>query len=333
MNPNLNINNMSNLNIMSMNNLNMNMNSNQNINTFNQQQIYLNLCNNNFKNPPNYINGFNINNCKISQNNKNILEEILKVTKFTLITPLEIIYKEQHGIFTNTTKEREKCPICLCEFYDDIIDDNTQNLQLKKMDVYIDHEIDVVKLLKCEDHFYHIECLSGYIKNKESGFKCAVCQKIYGVIMGNMTIGTMKAYLSKQIKWAGFYNESTIIIDYSFKSGKLYNGQYYSGTSRRSYLPNNKEGRIILALLKIAFDRKLTFVVGTSVTTGQKYNVVWNGIHHKTSTSGGATNYGYPDPTYFSRVTEELASKGVNKLDFDENELEKIANNLINSHY
>jgi len=42
--------------------------------------------------------------------------------------------------------------------------------------------------------------------------------------------------------------------------------------------------------------------VGRSVTTGLDNQVVWNGIHHKTSMSGGAANFGYPDPTYFNRV-------------------------------
>jgi deltex-like protein len=39
--------------------------------------------------------------------------------------------------------------------------------------------------------------------------------------------------------------------------------------------------------------------------------VVWNGIHHRTALNGGSTNYGYPDPTYFNRVREELAAKSV----------------------
>jgi len=39
--------------------------------------------------------------------------------------------------------------------------------------------------------------------------------------------------------------------------------------------------------------------------------VVWNGVHHKTNLSGGAAYFGYPDPTYFNRVKEELAAKGV----------------------
>lgn len=47
------------------------------------------------------------------------------------------------------------------------------------------------------------------------------------------------------------------------------------------------------------------------MTTGQDNVIVWNGIHHKTSTHGGSANFGYPDPTYLLRVTEELAAKGV----------------------
>ena len=47
------------------------------------------------------------------------------------------------------------------------------------------------------------------------------------------------------------------------------------------------------------------------MTTGMSDCVIWNGVHHKTNTSGGSTHYGYPDNTYFGRVKEELASKGV----------------------
>ena len=55
----------------------------------------------------------------------------------------------------------------------------------------------------------------------------------------------------------------------------------------------------MLSLLAEAFRRKLTFKVGTSITTGQPNCVVWQGIHHKTSPVGGATSFGYPDETYF----------------------------------
>ena len=145
-----------------------------------------------------------------------------------------------------------------------------------------------------------------------------------------MPPGSMTAKITNS-KCAGFYYDKTIVISYYIPDGKQ-NGKYFSGTSRIAYLPNNKEGREVLALLKIAFDRKLTFVVGTSVTTGQKNTVIWNGIHHKTSLHGGTQNYGYPDPTYFNRVKEELASKGVLADDFGPEKLEQIAKNLLKGY-
>ena len=61
--------------------------------------------------------------------------------------------------------------------------------------------------------------------------------------------------------------------------------------------------------MKIAFDRKLIFTIGRSVTSGQDNVITWNGIHHKTSISG--SSYGYPDATYLERVISELRAFGV----------------------
>jgi deltex-like protein len=310
---------------------------NQNNQNFNQDQntlvklnsIYNNLQQKNFTYPPNFVNSLTKETTNISPQNRQSLDQILKSVKVVYITPLEIIYKEQYDLAKNTSKEREKCPICLCEFYDDVDPDN-KNFVLQPMQVYLNHEIDVVKLFRCEDHFYHIECLNNLIKDKNGGgFKCAMCQKIYGILEGTMPPGTMTARISKSSRCDGYPKDNTIVISYHIPSG-YQNGKSFSGTSRTCYLPNNKEGREVLALLKIAFDRKLTFVVGTSVTTGQKNTVVWNGIHHKTNLSGGTNYYGYPDSTYFNRVKEELAAKGVIKDDFGSQELEKIAKNLWN---
>jgi len=133
----------------------------------------------------------------------------------------------------------------------------------------------------------------------------------------------MNTYIDKNLHCAGYPKCGTITIQYSFPSGKLPNGKNYSGTSRIAYLPDNDEGREVLRLLKLSFERKLTFTVGTSVTTGRKDTVVWNGVHHKTNISGGtlfffklfiylgSAMFGYPDPTYFDRVKLELASRGV----------------------
>lgn len=38
----------------------------------------------------------------------------------------------------------------------------------------------------------------------------------------------------------------------------------------------------------------------------------------KTSRSGGPANHGYPDPTYFDRVRDELKAVGVTKEDLAE---------------
>ena len=63
-------------------------------------------------------------------------------------------------------------------------------------------------------------------------------------------------------------------------------GQPYTGTSRVAYLPDCREGREVLQLLRRAFDARLVFTVGNSVTSGAENVVVWNCIHHKTSTHG-----------------------------------------------
>ena len=47
------------------------------------------------------------------------------------------------------------------------------------------------------------------------------------------------------------------------------------------------------------------------MTTGLDNQTVWNGIHHKTSMSGGVASFGYPDETYLDRVKQELAAKGL----------------------
>ena len=69
-------------------------------------------------------------------------------------------------------------------------------------------------------------------------------------------------------------------------------GQYYQGTSRTAYLPDNHEGREVLQLLRRAFDARLVFTVGTSNTTGLSNQVIWNDIHHKTCISGGSYGQG-----------------------------------------
>ena len=171
--------------------------------------------------------------------------------------------------------------------------------------------IDVVIMSKCTDHCFHKECLELQMNNSDN-IRCAVCSQIYGVLTGQMPAGSMNWSQHKHKgALAGYPKDGYWEINYQFNSGKLPNGKRYSGTGRTAYLPDNKEGREVLALLVKAFERRLTFIVGTSVTTGATDTVVWSGIHHKTNTHGGSSSFGYPDVSYLNRVTLELADRGV----------------------
>jgi hypothetical protein len=250
--------------------------------------------------------------------NTDVLQKISKITHFTLISPLELYYKIKYEDFHKLSHEQDKCTICLCDFYDDLKEKSLeQAIEINnKTDSY-----DVLLLNNCTDHFFHIECLDNMIGDKDF-IKCPNCTIVYGTIIGDQPKGTMKVSLM-DYPCTGYEDCSTICIYYQFPSGKT-----YSGTSREAYLPNNSEGREVLALLKVAFDRKLTFTVGTSVTTGCTNTTIWNGVHHKTNLSGGSAYFGYPDPTYFNRVKQELAVKGVKESDVKDR-IDEICDELI----
>ncbi|XP_041362741.1 uncharacterized protein LOC121378571 isoform X2 [Gigantopelta aegis] len=175
--------------------------------------------------------------------------------------------------------------------------------------------MDVIKrpkeLSKC-GHTFCDPCISASFKHKPV---CPVCNTIYGVVTGDQPDGRMAVERSRK-RLPGHEDCGTIIITYSFYDGVQKSehpnpGQDYHGTKRIAYLPDNPQGQKVCRLLRTAFDRKLTFTVGQSSTTGRDDVVTWNDIHHKTSTHGGQQRFGYPDATYLTRVQQELASKGV----------------------
>jgi len=145
-----------------------------------------------------------------------------------------------------------------------------------------------------------------------------MCKTCYGTRVGSMPPGHLKIdYLGVgKCPLGGFEKYGTIKMRMSFDDGTQgmdhpNPGQPYAGTSRTAYLPDTLEGREVLNLFQTAWDRRLLFRIGTSVTTGADNQVIWNGIHLKTQTHGGPTNYGYPDETYFERVKKELSEKGI----------------------
>ena len=237
-----------------------------------------------------------------------------------------------------------RCTICMCSFISEPEDPPKKvsenscsaTCKTKACHEFSSEEIlrdlakvnshDVVKVSDCVDHFFHLECLMNLVKSSGTYFKCPVCQKIFGMKTGDQPSGTFTMNYSHSTQCAGFPNVGTIIIEYHFPNG-VRNGVGYTGTGRGAYLPATEEGIETALLLKIAFNRRLTFLVGTSLTTGQKNTVVWGSIHHKTNLKGGSTAFGWPDPTYFNRVTNELAANGVYSSDIkqaDKGELKKM---------
>ena len=162
---------------------------------------------------------------------------------------------------------KDECSICLSEF-----------TKKKTLD-------------KC-GHSFCTNCIDyAFTKKKQ----CPVCSTAYGPPTGDQPKGNMyESYRSTSLP--GFAFCGTIIISYRFRSGiqgpdHPNPGKPYTGTSRTAYLPDNKEGRKVLKLLKKAFEQKLTFTIGRSTTTGRDDCVTWNDIHHKTSEYGGSTGY------------------------------------------
>lgn len=170
-------------------------------------------------------------------------------------------------------------------------------------------------LSKCANHWFHNQCIEMQLQLKG---KCPICSHMYIITEGSQPPGTMTVRFESvgACPLDSFADWGTIVIEYNFPNGVQTSqhpspGRKYYGTYRVAFLPDNREGREVLGLLQRAFELKHTFVVGTSLTTGRDNSVVWNGIHHKTSPSGGTACFGWPDPSYFMRVREELKARGI----------------------
>lgn len=177
----------------------------------------------------------------------------------------------------------ENCPVCL---------DSTKASPM-------------VELPSCR-HQFHASCIEGVIQSKK--LLCPMCRTPFGLSIGDQPDGHMGVYVARpgELSLDGYDGVGTIIIRYAIRGTAN-----FTGTWRQAFLPDTPEGQEVLELLKRAWQQKLIFTVGTSLTTGQQNTVVWAGIHHKTSMSGGAARFGFPDADYLTRVKSELAQHGI----------------------
>ena len=242
-----------------------------------------------------------------------------------------------------------KCSLCLSELFDDIeIDENEQDeakvhndllqkLQENQKTLLLNLQTtgnkcgaggtdaegyQTIALSRCKgNHLYHKECLHNQLGNAKGDFiKCAVCETTYGIRVGEMPDGVLSWKLTTEA-CQGYESYQTIEFLYRFPNG-IRDGTSFTGTSRAAFLPASSEGVVVFKMLVEGFRRRLSFLVGTSLTTGRKNTVVWAGLHHKTSLWGG--EFGYPDPGYLARVTDELKMRDL--------EPETVKDHKINIH-
>ncbi|TRY87076.1 hypothetical protein DNTS_009162 [Danionella cerebrum] len=173
--------------------------------------------------------------------------------------------------------------------------------------------VEKTTLDKC-GHAFCRPCLEQAFQVKKA---CPVCRLVYGQLIGNQPAnGNMMVERDPDLELPGHEGYGCICIIYSFPPGLQAQehpnpGVRYPGTDRVAYLPDCPEGNRVLRMLRRAFEQRLIFTIGTSMTTGMHNVITWNDIHHKTSIWGGPGCFGYPDPTYLVRVTEELREKGI----------------------
>ncbi|XP_067929445.1 uncharacterized protein [Watersipora subatra] len=190
---------------------------------------------------------------------------------------------------TKSMLSRNECPICLDELKD-------------------------YETLPCTHRFCK-GCIKQLIETTKTN-QCPTCRKPFRTAEGKQPKGGRMSTTRSPLSLPGYEKHGSIVITYDIPGGVQgpehpHPGKRYQGTNRKAFLPDNVKGRKAAKLLKKAFDQRLVFTVGQSVTTGQDDCVVWNDIHHKTSMRGGPSNYGYPDSDYLTRLIDDLKARGI----------------------
>ena len=120
---------------------------------------------------------------------------------------------------------------------------------------------------------------------------CAVCNALLRDITGNQPDGGKMSHQILTMSLPGYEGYGTIKITYYIPGGVQgrnhpHPGRQFIGNTYYAYLPDSPEGKVVLTLLRKAFDAKLLFIVGKSALT-RLDTVIWGDIEHKTALHGG----------------------------------------------
>lgn len=213
----------------------------------------------------------------------NVVQQRFRKCKISSNTALSAFEEREHGLGLEmeTGHIIVECMICANEFKDVLLYWTLQPCCNKKLCTECASRLQIVrKDMNGTPHTFS---------------KCPFCSAVQGIEIGTCADG----HMTESMAVGGEF----IQITYSITQAPYQ-------THRVTYFPNTALGRRVVDLIKIAWQRRLVFRIGTSMTTGQRNQSVWN-IHHKTSISGGPEIHGYPDDGYLDRVLSELAERGV----------------------
>jgi len=204
---------------------------------------------------------------------------------------------------------------------EDLIRDNTVPWNGKGEDkectiCLSDQDSTSLSLSKC-GHTFHRACLEALIKSSSNTFiECPYCKTVYGTKMGNMPTTGRINHSIKSMALSGYENCGCFEIIFNFTPGiqgpeHPNPGQPFNCHSfpRTAYLPDNKDGEMALHGIYMAWNQRMLFTIGTSITTGMSNTITWNDIHMKTRPSGG--QHGYPDPNYIMNLRDDLTVRGI----------------------
>ncbi|XP_051894577.1 uncharacterized protein LOC127582959 [Pristis pectinata] len=157
----------------------------------------------------------------------------------------------------------------------------------------------------------HVLCKDCYTANQQF---CLACGQNAGPNKNKSQCMPSMKFVCLNISLSGFPREVTWQITYDIPDGIQQEsdpnpGEPFKGGQFKAYLPDSVEGKKVLLLLREAFTRGLIFKVVSDPPSPA--HVTWNEIPHKTATTGGKPQNGYPDPGYLRKVLAALAKHGL----------------------
>ena len=332
--------------IVTKGNVDTNHNNNNNINTNNSNNNIKNaIANKPIDNNSNIDTNANNDETKrnTDTNANNINTESKDNTDVTMANNFDDIKTSNNNNDTNANDDNKESKDNNGDIKMDNNDNNDDNKESKEakepeFDPKLINNETIVYLSKCQNanqHYFHAGCIMKWLD--QTG-KCSHCGTRYAVQTGNQPPGLFLYRKYNNLHCHGHEKVGTWVMTMKFEAGYQTKdhpnpGVRYPGDTRIAYVPDTQDGRQALMLSKIAFDRKLVFTVGHSLTSKQDNRIIWNGLHFKTSINADKEHHGWKnDFDYFKRFKDELKTKGITVNDLTDDHVKFIKGQKIFIH-